>query len=65
MCNLKKISSSKIKKLSRETLKNVGGGMKHTDCWSYNVIDRRPGAEAEWIQKAKVLAHNIQYSECW
>lgn len=42
-----------LKKLSKNELKMVSGGMKWTSDRSCNVIDRRPGAEAEWIQGVK------------
>lgn len=42
-----------LKKLTKNELKMVSGGMKHTDARSCNVIDRRPGAEAEWIQEVR------------
>lgn len=42
-----------FKKLSKDQLKKVNGGLKWTSDRACNVIDRRAGAEAEWIQEIK------------
>ncbi|GEN72067.1 hypothetical protein [Chryseobacterium lathyri] len=52
---------NKAIKLSKDVMKNIGGGMRHTPCHSYNVEDRRPGASALWIQKLETFAHNFMY----
>lgn len=45
------MKKSNLKKLSKDQLKQVNGGMRWTDDRCGNLIDRRPGAKPEWMQE--------------